>query len=113
MNEETRRFESPEKLADAVVFGKFIRSDGVYHFATKDDESDVVVILDTTGSVGPVSGRATWIAEVQPHPWGQVVAETIWESLDDNEVEIGSPEPYDVDVGAKGWTCFMRVVVSF
>jgi hypothetical protein len=42
-----------------------------------------------------------------------VVAETIWESLDDNEVEIGSPEPYDVDVGAKGWTCFMRVVVSF
>ena len=39
-------------------------------------------MLDTNKPVGPVSGLAIWRLEVPAHPWGQEVAELVWEGLE-------------------------------
>ena len=50
-------------------------------------------MLDTNKPVGPVSGLAIWRLEVPEHPWGQEVAELVWEGLEWEKVKEDSECP--------------------
>ena len=54
---------------------------------------DVAAISDTNKPVGPVSGLAIWRLEVTAHPWGQEVAELVWEGLEWEKVKEDSECP--------------------
>lgn len=106
--ESYRTYKSARALASAVVNGTGFRTDSCYFLTTSTDTNDVVAILDTNAPFGPVSGRAIWRFELQPHSWGQEVAELVWDGLDKEEVSKDSEGPGS-DVGDRGWSC--RLVV--
>jgi hypothetical protein len=109
--EKRKSYKTPRSLANAVVVWSKFRTDSYYFLTTPIDEDDVVVVLDTTAPLGPVSGNAIWRVEIQPHSWGQEVAELIWEALDWDEVTEDSHEPGS-DVVAAGWSCRMIVPIE-
>jgi len=109
----TIRVSSPRVLARRVTEGG-LSTDTVYEFVSADDPHTVIAELDTTAPVGPVSGKATWVFDVHPHPWAQDVAEGVWESLDWSEVPDDAEEPYERNCVETGWSCriFVRVAWS-
>jgi len=110
--ESYERYKSARALASAVVNGTSFRTDSCYFLTTSTDTDDVVAILDTNAPVGPVSGRAIWRFEVQPHPWGQEVAELVWGGLDWEEVTEDSEGPGS-DMGDRGWSCQLIVRIEY
>ena len=111
-SEKRMVFKTPRALANAVVNGSRFRTDSYYFLTTPDDEDDVVAVVDTTAPVGPVSGEAIWRVEVQPHSWGQEVAELIWQGLAWEEVTEDSEAPKR-NVAETGWSCRMIVPIEF
>ena len=107
-----RKYKTPRALASAVINGTGFRTDGCYFLTTSPDTEDVVAILDTNGPVGPVSGRAIWRFEVQAHPWGQEVADRVWEGLEWEEVTEEAEGP-GTDVANHGWTCRIIVKIEY
>ena len=110
--ESYKKYKSARAIASAVVNGTGFRTDGCYFLTTAAGEDDVVAILDTNAPVGPVSGRAIWRFEVQAHPWGQEVAERVWDGLEWEEVTEDSEGP-GKDVAEHGWTCRMVVRIEY
>lgn len=106
------RVSSPAVLARRVTEGG-LSTDTVYEFVHADDPHTVIAELDTTAPIGPVSGKAVWVFDVNPHPWAQSVAEAVWESLDWSEVPDDAEEPYDRDCVEKGWSCRILVRVGW
>jgi len=102
-------FKTPQSLARAVVDGSRFRTDAYYFLTTPEDEDDVVAVVDTTAPIGPVSGEAIWSVEVQPHSWGQDVADLIWHGLAWEDVTEDSEAPKR-NVTEVGWSC--RMIVS-
>ncbi len=68
--------------------------------------------LFNTAPVGPVSGEAIWRVEVQPHSWGQEVADLIWQGLAWEEVTEDSEAPKR-NVVETGWFCRMIISIEF
>jgi len=110
--ESYKKHKSARALASAVINGTSFRTDGCYFLTTSTDTDDVVAILDTNAPVGPVSGRAIWRFEVQAHPWGQEVAERVWDGLEWEEVTEDSEGPGS-DVGDRGWSCRLVVRIEY
>ena len=111
-SEKRMVFKTPRALANAVVNGSRFRTDSYYFLTTLYDEDDVVAVVDTTAPIGPVSGEAIWRVEVQPHSWGQEVAERIWQGLAWEEVTVDSEAPKR-NVADTGWSCRMIVSIEF
>lgn len=110
--EKRKTFKTPRALASAVISWSTFRTDSYYFLTTPVDEDDVVLVLDTTAPIAPVSGNAIWRVEVQPHPWGQEVAERIWDALGWEEVTEDSEAPKP-NVAETGWSCRMIVSIEF
>jgi hypothetical protein len=110
---ETRKqYKSPAALARAVINGTGFKTDGYYNLTTPTDEDDVVAVLTTTAPVGPVSGKSVWRLDIQPHPWGQEVAEMVWDGLEWEEVTEDSNEP-GPNTNKTGWTCGINVEITY
>ena len=62
--------------------------------------------------MGPVSDLAIWRIKVPAHPWGQEVAELVWEGLEWDEVTEDSEGPR-TDVANHGWTCQIIVRIEY
>lgn len=107
--EKPMAYKTPRALAKAVVKSLRFLPDSIYYLTTPDDEDDVVAVINTISPIGPVLGEAVWRIEVQPHPWGQEVAERIWQGLAWGEVTEDSKAP-GRNVIEAGWSC--RVIVS-
>ena len=106
------RVSSPAVLARRVTEGG-LSTDTVYEFVDSLDPHTVVAELDTTAPIGPVSGEAVWVFDVNPHPWAQEVAELVWESLDWSEVPEDAEDPYDRNCAKEGWSCRILVRVGW
>ena len=83
----------------------------VTQFAFTDDPDEVVVEVDTNGSISPVTSKQVVLISVVPHhPMSQAVAERVWELLDWEDLEGDDwVDPAEIDVHAKGWDCRMKI----
>jgi hypothetical protein len=83
-------------------------SNTIYSLYSKDDPEECILEISTIGSFGPVSGRAIWSVQVNPHQWAQVIAEGIWDYTDDQptlEIIRQSQDPSFIDCRKVGWSC--------
>ena len=99
-----------EKIVEKLLFSSH-QTDRYYDFVCNDDE--VLVDLDTTAHVGPVSGKSNWLIRVHPHPRAQEIAEAIWDELDWSEVTKGAIDPTGQDCTLVGWYCVWRVNIQY
>lgn len=105
-----KQYATPKGLARAAITGSFLRG-GCYYELT-DGDGAVVVDIDTTREHGFTNKWTIWVYRVHPHPWGQQVAEEMWEMLGDDDVTEQSVEPYGLDVDRSGWWCEVRVELA-
>lgn len=110
---ETRKqYKSAAALARAVINATGFKTDGYYNLTTPTDEDDVVAVLTTTAPVGPATGKSVWRLDIQLHPWGQEVAEMVWDGLEWEEVTDDSIEP-GPNINKTGWTCGINVKITY
>jgi hypothetical protein len=105
-------YKSPSAIARRV-FSEGLRTDNIYLLSSEESPDDPIVEIDTTAIVGPATGRSIWVIQVNPHPWSQIIAEYIWEHLDDDEVTEETFEPYEIDCSKNGWFCGIKVQISY
>jgi hypothetical protein len=101
-------YKSPTAMARRV-FSDGLRTDNIYLLSSEETQNQPIVEIDTTAPVGPATGKSVWTVQINPHPWSQIIAEYIWEHLDDDEVTENSLEPYGVDCCMVGWFCEIKV----
>ena len=111
-HESRKQYKSPSALARAVINGTGFKTEGYYNLTTTSDEDDVVAVLNTSAPVGPASGKSVWRLDIQHHPWGQEVAEMVWDGLESEEVTEDSIEP-GTNIIKTGWTCGIKVEISY
>ena len=105
-------YKSPSAAARRV-FSEGLRTDSIYLLSSEESPNDPVIEIDTTAPVGPATGKSVWTIQINPHAWSQIVAEYIWEHLDDEEVTDETIEPYEVDCCKVGWFCGMKVTITY
>ena len=106
-----KKFRSPKLLAQAFVDGIGMVTDNYYELYALNYDDEPVAVVDTTGSVGPVSGRTIWRIDVRPHPWAQEVSDWIWENLWEEPTE--DTRPPDQNVSQTGWSCGVHVQIEY
>jgi hypothetical protein len=101
-----------KKLVNRLLYSPF-QTDRYYDFVCKEDPETVLVDLDTTSPVGPVSGRSNWVIRVHPHPRAQEIADAIWNELDWSEVLDDATDPAEQDCTKVGWYCIWIVHIQY
>ena len=101
-----------KKIVDKLLYGS-LQTDRYYDFVCKDEDETVLVDLDTTAPVGPVSGKSNWVIRVHPHPRAQEIAEAIWDELELSEVPEDAIDPADQDCTKVGWYCVWIVKIHY
>jgi hypothetical protein len=103
---------NPSKIIDKLIYG-FLQTDRYYDFVFKDQPETVVLDLDTTAPVGPVSGKSNWVIRVHPHLCAQEIAEAIWEELEWSEIPEDTVDPTKQDCNRVGWYCIWIVNIQY
>ena len=98
-------------MATRVANARFY-SNAVSQLVPAERPEEIVVEIDATAPIGPVSNKQVVVVDVQPHPWAQEVAEGIWNQLDWHEVDDNDVDPAEIDVAKRGWSCRMTVRYS-
>jgi hypothetical protein len=112
MDPKTRKAGTTKQIVTKLLYNMH-RTDEFYDFVCADDNETVLVELDTTSPVGPISAKANWVIRVNPHPRAQEIAEAIWEELDWSEVPEDSIDPYSQDCATSGWYCIWIVKIEY
>ena len=100
------------KIVDKLLYSS-LQTDRYYDFVCDDDSESILVDLDTTAPVGPVSGKSNWVIRVNPHPRAQEIADAIWEELDWSEVPDDAIDPREQDCTKVGWDCIWIVKIQY
>ena len=100
------------KIVNKLLYSS-LQTDRYYDFVCKDNGETILVELDTTAPVGPVSGKSNWVIRVHPHPRAQEIASAIWEELDWSEVPEDVIDPTKQDCTLVGWYCVWIVNIHY
>ena len=104
-------YKTPNAMARRV-FSDGLRTDNIYLLSSEQSQSEPIVEIDTSAPVGPATGKSVWTVQIN-HPWSQIIAEYVWEHLDDDEVTENTNEPYEIDCCKVGWFCEIKVQINY
>ena len=105
-------YKTPNAMARRV-FSVGLRTDNIYLLSSEQSQCEPIVEIDTSAPVGPATGKSVWTVQINPHPWSQIIAEYVWEHLDDDEVTENTNEPYEIDCCKVGWFCGIKVQINY